>query len=393
MRPPSRPSQRTLTTRRYSAGCTTLARTKSLETTEDEPSNLEARIASAISLAGPRNVAEISRLTRVHPETVRYKIKKRFERLGFRFHADVNLAKLGLQPNVATLNFSRAYYDKATKILGRLNDVGYLTFYGKIVPQGHFIAEFALPEGKAEQYERFLSRLKARGILDGFALNHITAGRSKTMDARFFNFSSGRWEVDWERVRSLAATPLTIEKASAASDLDYQDLLVVKELQKDARQHLTDIARKLKLHQKALEYHYRTHVQGRELVPSYKIRWTQDTAKRPAHASVITTRLTFQNLTPAEYHSIQSAISKIPFLWTESVLDNKAYVATLNVPVLDILEVSNYINDAISDSGGKMEMGYIRPSQAHSYTIPYNMFQKGEWRFAVSEMDSALRRS
>lgn len=337
-------------------------------------------------------MAEISRLTGAHPETVRYKIKRRFGRLGFRFHAEVDFAKLGLSLNVGTLNFTKPYYDSATRVLRTLNETGFLTFFAKVVPQGQFIAEFTLPKGTSDQYEDLLTRLRDRGVLSSFSLDEVVASKHKTMDARFFNFSSGRWEVEWDKVEALAPTPLVPEKERTAVDFDHQDLLIIKELQIDARQHLTGIARKLRLHQKALEYHYRTHVQGRRLIPSYRIRWAQDITKKLVH-SVATTRMTFRNLTRLEYNQVQSAVSKIPFLWAESVLQDGAYVATMYVPLSDILQVSNYINDSISDLSSKMEMGFIRAADSTSFTIPYNMFHKGKWRFSTDEIETSLRRT
>lgn len=347
---------------------------------------------SAIGSAGPRNVAEISRITHVHPETVRYKIKRRFGRLGFKFHAEVDFEKLGLSVHWGTMKFSKDYHPVATRILRSLNEVGYLTGFSKIVPQGYFATEFVLPEGATHECVNLLSRLRERRILSDFSLDEVVASRHKTMDARFFNFGSGRWEIEWDKIKSLAFTPLTQQKKKTSAIFDYQDLLIIKELQLDARQHLTSIAKKLKLHQKALEYHYRMHVQGRKLIPSYRIRWTQDTTKKLVH-SVATTRWTFQGLTESEFTKVQSTVNKIPFLWSENLLQNGSYIATMYVPSSDIIQVSNYLDDGVSDMGAKMEMGFVRPSDSTSFTIPYYMYHKGQWKFEVEEAESTLRKT
>jgi len=115
-----------------------LPTTKSIQTTRDESPDLEARIIAAIGAAGPRNVAQISRMTHAHQETIRYKVKKRFGRLGFRFHAEVDFEKLGLTLHWATLDFTKEYYGMAPQILRALNQVGYLTYFAKLVPQGTY---------------------------------------------------------------------------------------------------------------------------------------------------------------------------------------------------------------------------------------------------------------
>jgi len=367
-----------------------LSRAKSIEIIKDESPDLEARIIRAIGTAGPRNVAQISRMTGAHQETIRYKIKKRFGRLGFRFHAEVDFDKLGLDLHWAMVNFSRVYYGMASQILEALNRVGYLAYYAKLVPQGNYVALFTLPQNTCEQYKEFLSGLMNKGILEGFTLDEIQVSRHKAMDPRFFNFRSGRWEIEWNKVAEQPPIPLPSVKSRPA-DFDYYDLLVIKELQKDSLQHLTGIARKLKVHQKTLEYHYRTHVQKWKLIPSYRIRWTQDTTKKPVHSVAITV-LTFRNLNKSEFVQAQAAVSKTPFLWTEDLLQDGTYIATAMVPVVDMINFTSYINNSVPQLSSKVSVGFVKPGDAYSFTIPYNMFQDGEWKFNTRQMENALHK-
>jgi lysyl-tRNA synthetase class II len=166
---------------------------------------------------------------------------------------------------------------------------------------------------------------------------------------------------------------------------------VIKELQKDSLQHLTAIAKKLKVHQKTLEYHYRTHVQRWKLVSSYTIRWTQGTTKQLIH-SVAGTIVTFRNLSRLGFIDTQAAISKIPFLWSEELLHAGTYIATLYVPVTDIISVTSYINSSAPDPSTKVDLGFIKPAEASSFTIPYNMYQDDRWKFDLRQMQNALRK-
>ena len=353
---------------------------------------MEGRIINAISKAGPRNVAQISRMTGAHQETIRYKIKKRFSRLGFKFHAEVDYGKLGLSLHWADLAFTKAYAPTAVQMLDALNQVGYLVYYAKIIPQGNFVALFALPNGTTEQYREFLSELKARGVLDDFALDRALVSRHKPMDPDFFSFRSGRWEIEWSKVPNSAPNPLPPAPRAARQDFDDYDLVIIKELQKDSLQHLTDIARKLKIHQKTLEYHYRTHVQKWKLVPAYRIRWAQDISKRLIH-STATTRLAFRGLTKPELLAAQVAVSKIPFLWSEDLLEDGTYLAFLYVPLTDIISMSTYINDAVPHLAAKLEVGFVKPTESFLFTIPYNMYQGGKWKFNPKQMANVLQKA
>ena len=364
---------------------------KSIQAIGDEPPDLEARIITAIGSAGPRNVAQLSRMTGAHQETIRYKIKKRFGRLGFRFHAEVDLDKIGLRLHWATLDFAKPYHEMAPQILRALNQVGYLTYYAKIVPQGNYVALFSLPGNATEHYKEFLSGLADKEILDSFALDEVLVSRHKVMNPRYFNFRSGRWEIEWARVHEQPPAPMPLDSRPHVEDFDRYDLLVIKELQKDSLQHLTGIAKKLKVHQKTLEYHYRTHVQKWKLVPSYTIRWTQDTTKRIIH-SVAVTLLEFHNLDRLEFAEVQAAISKIPFLWTEDLLEGGTYIAMMYVPVTDMINVTGYISKAFPNLSSRVKVGFVEQPNASSFTIPYNMYQDGRWKFNLRQMENSLRR-
>ena len=368
-----------------------LSRSKSVQVIKDESPDLEARIIAAIGKAGPRNVAQISRMTGAHQETIRYKIKKRFGRLGFKFHAEVDFEKLGLNLHWGLLNFSDAHYAMATQILGALNQVGYLTYYGKLIPHGSYAALFALPRGKTEEYRGFLDRLVAKGILSSYSFDPIAVTRHRPMDPHFFNFRSGRWEIEWSKVNEQAPMPLPSITRLRQEDFDYYDLLIIKELQKDSLQHLTGIARKLKVHQKTLEYHYRTHVQKWKLVSSYRIRWVQDITKRPVH-STATTWLKFDSLTKRELAEVQSVVSKIPFLWSEDLLEDGTYIAILYTPLTDLLAVCSYINGAVPHLASKLSMSFIKFADSALFTVPYNMYRDGAWRFNPRQMENALQK-
>jgi DNA-binding Lrp family transcriptional regulator len=368
-----------------------LPHSKFIQTIRDESPDLEARIITAIGKSGPRNVAQISRMTGAHQETIRYKIKKRFRRLGFRFHAEVDFDKLGLCLHWATFDFPKSHYGIAPQMLRALNQVGYLTYYAKIVPHGNYVALFALPENTTDQYKRFLSGLADKGILSGFTLDEVLVNKHKVMDPRYFNFRSGRWEIEWKNVASQEPIPLPLGDRKHPEDFDYHDLLVIKELQKDSLQHLTGIAKKLKVHQKTLEYHYRTHVQKWRLVPSYTIRWTQDTTKKLVH-SVITTMLTFNDLSRLEHAAVQAAISKIPFLWSEDLLQNGTYIAVMHVPITDIISVTGYISNSFPNLHSKVSVGFVEPANATSFTIPYHMYQDNRWKFDPRQLENSLRK-
>src|SRR5256712_8442248 len=363
-----------------------MARAKSVQTFRDEPLDLEAKIIRAIQKVGPKNVSLLSRLTGAHAETIRYKVKKQFGRLGFKIHADVDYRKLGLFLHWGTLQFTQRYAESARSIFVSLNEAGYLTYYGKVVPQGHYVALFALPANATEEYRGFLSELKKVGVLTDFSFEEVLVSRHNLMNPKYFNFQSGKWEVDWSKVKLEDARPLEREERRVAAEVDSFDLLLIKELQIDALQHIVGIARKLKVHQKTLEYHYRTHVQKQKLIPTYVVRWMRNIERSMSH-SVVVTRVTFKDLSASEFLKTQAAMSKIPFLWAEELLKDGTYVATLCVPVQENFTTFDYLDSQVPNLGEKVQVGFVSPRDAWLFTISHHMFE-GKWKFDLSRLRS-----
>lgn len=368
-----------------------LARTKAVQVFRDESLDLEARIIAAIGSVGPRNVAQLSRMTRAHQETIRYKIKKRFAGRGFRFQAEVDYGKLGLHLHWATIEVSPVYYATAPKFFNALNRGAYLIHFSKILPSGHFVALFALPVGKGAEFQQFLENLKTRKIIIDFRLEEVVAQRHKAMDVNYFDFQASRWEVDWQKVRASPESPLPFDKATQRQLADEFDMQIIKELEINALQHTTGIARKLRAKEKTLEYHYRTHVVNEGLIPRYRVRWMRDLSKTVAH-SLMVVRMTFKGLEEKSCLKVQGTISKIPYLWVEDRLRDGTYIATLAVPVTDAMDMMSYVNGELGFLGPKAETGFMKVGDSYNYTIPYHMFSNGEWRFQPKAMEGVVLR-
>lgn len=366
-----------------------MARQTPVQELRNDPPSLEAKIVSAIGVVGPRNVAQISRMTRAHQETIRYKIKRQFVDKGFRFQADVDYHKLGLDLYWGTIVLPADHRVPATRFFRSLNDLAYLIHFSKIIPQGHFVALFALPENAAAGLVQFLEGLKSRLLVSEFSLDRVSAQRHKTMDPTFFDFHRARWDIDWERVRRSKAAPLTPGGKRAKVNVDELDLLLIKELQRDARQHVSEIGRKVKISPKTLEYHYRNHIVGDGLVPGYRVRWMKDTDE-PLARSTASMRVTFRNLDADQYRRVQPAMNRLPYLWVEDLLESGTYIATLAVPLGDLSPTMKYVSDALGFLGDRVEMGFLHVEESYNYTIPYQMFTGRGWSFDVKKMESAV---
>lgn len=366
-----------------------LTRATAVQAFKREPPDLDARIIDAIISVGPRNVAQIARMTSAHQETVRYKIVKRFGRRGFRFQAEVDYAKLGLSLHWATFEISPPYYALAPKLFGLMNEVGYIVHYSKSLPGGHYNALFALPTGTRGEFSEFLDGLKCEQIFRSFELDEVVTERHKPMDISQFDFQRDCWDVDWQKVRNTKAVPLPVEKSRVKPLADGTDMKIIKELQINALQHTTEIARKVGVNEKTVEYHYRKHIIDWKLIPGFRVRWMKDLTNTLTHSMIVVT-LTFRGLHGEFLKKVQSSIYKLPFLWVEYFLRSGIYLATLAVPLPDFIETMAYVNEELRFLGQSVDVGYMKLGDSFNYTIPYDMYVNGDWEFDTTLMKATI---
>jgi DNA-binding Lrp family transcriptional regulator len=365
-----------------------LARTRTVQRFERESDDVEAKIVEAIQKVGPKNVSKLSRLIGAHPETIRYKLNKRFKKLGFHIHAEADYRRLGLVPHWGELRLSQKLTGSPRSLFLAMNEHAYLVYYGKLLPQGSFACLFAIPQGREKEHEAFLAYLQNNEMIQSYTLNEITGSRHPVMNPRFFNFESNRWDVDWNQVKLRQVSELRTEENVRPAEVDYCDLLLVKELQMDALQHIVSIARRVRVDEKTLDYHYRVHLGKKKFISGYLVRWQHDIERSVSHSALMA-RLTFRNLGNSLV-SVQRAVDKIPFLWAEEVQADGTYIATVHIPVQEATSTFEYLNSQIPDLYGRVELSFVKKSEASAFTIPYQMFDNG-WKYDLEKMKRLFR--
>jgi DNA-binding Lrp family transcriptional regulator len=338
----------------------------------------EATILEAIVEAGPRNLSSISKMTKIPVETVRYKLKRQFPRLGIGIRARPNYAKLGLNLFWATIGFGKEALPKAGNVLAKLGEIGYLAHHARLLPVGNYACLFTLPAGGEEGCMSLLKQLVKAGVLASFDMDEVSLSRHHSINPKYFDFRRGGWVIDWSAVDSEESTPLPRSKVSPVK-VDRYDIVLVKELQLNAVEHTSGIARKLKMATPVLGYHYRTHLQGEGLIEGYSLRWTIPKKKRPGQ-SVIIARLRIGELNERQLQRAHEAVSKIPFTWSEYFTKGGTYLASMAVQTEELAATLNYLNERLSEFGTKLKIDFVRLEDSVYYPVPDALFEKG-WKY------------
>ena len=152
---------------------------------------------------------------------------------------------------------------------------------------------------------------------------------------------------------------------------------------------MVGIARKLQVHQKTLEYHYRAHVQKRKLISSYYVSWMGG-SKPGGPSQVLLTCLIFKDLGD-DLQRLQRAVSRIPFLRSEYLTEAGTYVALLLTPVKEAVTVLNYINEEVPELHDRVQVGYIKMDQSFQFEVPAHLYRKG-WTFDLKAAKARVSR-
>jgi len=346
-----------------------------------------AKIVEAIKRVGPRNSSLISRITGVPTETVRYKINKQLAAKGFRIHVIVDVHRLAMKRQSIVLDFSDDYGEIGPQILESFSQLAYLIYYGRIMPRGEFITLVSLPTNFELEYVRFLDGLVKMGVLRSYDRKQLTWMRYHSFRSEHFDFSSATFDVDWQRLEGVEVRPGE-EYAKTVSDeplADYDDLLILKELQINSFQAIIDIARKIKIHPKTLRYHYNQHVLKNELISEYTVRWMGDIESTKRHA-VLYMRYFVRDASSSQLAFAQDVFLRLPFVWSDALSeDARVYMVEVILPVSQYVDMMEYLTKKLGPLARKVDFIFIDRSATNLFTIPYHMFREGDWTFSTAD--------
>jgi len=339
-------------------------------------------IVETIKRVGPRNCSLISRLTGIPTETVRYKIREQLVKKGFRIHAAIDFNKLGLERRWAILHFSDEHRRIAPLILNTLSNIGFLTYYARVIPQGYYVSIFSVPLRRKVEHRRFMNGLVKLGILDSYEVFEIPFLSYLSMRTEFYDFGAGCWRVDWREVDRLEVSiKETMDPPYEEPLADKKDILILKELQIDSMVSIAEIARRIRLPPKTVRYHFTNHVLRRMLITGYIIGW-YGAVKGPKWESLLCMAIEVRGLTKAQLTAVQKVFRKLPFILFDAYpAEHNFYLAYLTLPIHEYVNILRYLSENLPQSGD-VRVHLIDLSHARSFTIPYRSFIEGEgWVF------------
>ena len=346
------------------------------------------RLVKAVEEVGPRNLSLISRLTGIPTETVRYNVRVRLPRLGFKFRPVVDEGKLGLVKYFIRFTLHDDFKDFHRAILDALARTAYLTYYATLMPHDGYMALASVPVEFEKEYGELFEELIDAGIIASCELYPLDEVWKTSTDIRGFDIISRKWGFSYSAVdggseyRSIRLSRPDCEEP----EVDKIDLLVIKELQKDPLQPFTKMARNVHVHSSVLNYHYKEHVVARKLIPRYILTWSNKTSF--SEGDHIGLMLMCREVDEETLAGMNRALRSIPFFSFEGLSEESAlYIVISTIPSSWLLRVLKLVREET----GLADINMFFIDEVMRYTIPYELYSdEMGWLFNREKVFEAL---
>lgn len=220
-------------------------------------SQTNIRIFSAMWKYGPRNLLEVSRQIGMPFTSVYHrmaKIESKAEELAALFPA---VSGLGLIRATLLVAASPGYEREVTEALKAPN-----LWRAVTLCEGTFthISIQLIPLKYVREFKSYIQQLVDRKLITNFSIVYTGDYLPNFPDFDYYNPTENKWEFDWAgwfASVSAGSEPAPLDDPEAYTiTVRKQDLLIIKELELDARRSFTDIAKATGMTAQVVKYHY-----------------------------------------------------------------------------------------------------------------------------------------
>lgn len=369
------------------------------------PHDLNRDIASMVKLIGeigPR-IPEIARRMGRHKETVRYWYRKLQEH-DFAISAIVNHEAMGLRRIVMKVRFGEGYGDYVKPLAFAMNELCYLVSYSKALPEDVYVLTASVPVDYTAEYIDFIEALRQQGVFRSVEYYVLDWVSNRPMQADQYNFERGFWEFDFQSLMlPRVNAPAYVEPSvSARVKFDSIDLLITKELQRDATRELQEIQAAIKaedgvdINYKTLCWHLNEHVEPR-LLKGYKLNWMgttydpeTDRVKQRQH-SFLGVDILIKSVRREERVQVLGGLESLPVVWAQGA-GSDLYAQVL-IPVESMVEGLQFLQAITSSVSDRTTFLMADQRNAMGFHLPYKLYDEAtkSWTFNREDLLAKFR--
>ncbi|MEA2090462.1 MAG: AsnC family transcriptional regulator, partial [Thermoproteota archaeon] len=237
--------------------------------------SIDMHILEALGIDGPRNVTKIARKLGMPAETVRDRVKRLKSHFSLRFRANIYHTFLGLKKTFVS---AKATPGNEGLLQECLKANGYWLYLSACYGRAEsFYGIYGIPIDHTREFKRFLAETRKLGIAENIDISWSTCLHTVNLTDTWFDYELNTWVFRWnewsESIETQGAElPKTlIEPDGYPQKADMIDVIMLKELEKDGTIKLCDVAKILNVRPQVVQYHYKNHVIGKELIEGFAV--------------------------------------------------------------------------------------------------------------------------
>jgi len=230
---------------------------KGITETEKQLDPTNIKILTAMWKYGPRNLLEVSRRTGLPFTSVYHRVAKLEEKTGRVTYIIPETAKLGLV-RVVVLATAKAGAEQLVSQALMLPNLWRMvnTCEGKYT----HLSAHAVPPKFMKDFREYLHNLTKLDLIAQLKVIHTGDTITNFPNFRYYDPTSKRWSFQWTQwltaIKKLTPDKEIDDPSNYNMLFDKKDLLIVKELEKNARRSLSDLTPMLEMSLPAVKYRF-----------------------------------------------------------------------------------------------------------------------------------------
>jgi DNA-binding Lrp family transcriptional regulator len=351
-----------------------------------DPTNI--KILTAMWRHGPRNLLAISRRIGLPFTSVYHRVAKLEEKTGRVAYLMPETAKLGLVRVVVLMAASPGCEEIVTEALQLPN---LWRFINPCEGAYSHISAHAVPRRYLKDFNRYLRKLVELHLITEFKTIQTGDSRPNFPNFRYYNPTAKRWSFEWIRwatvIKKLPPDKVIEDPPEYKGLLDKKDLLIVKELEKNARRPLADLAPMLKMSLTAVKYRYDKLCEA-GVIQHYALDVHAFPAEISAYHEIMLEFTSSRNM-----NRFYSFLNELPFvLVVAKVLQRNALLVRTYIPETQLGNMFTFLSN-LAKAGVLTSYSPIRLNLAGrmTQTISYELYDDGSgWMLNIRNNISAL---
>ncbi len=347
---------------------------------------VNATIIEALGKSDPRNLLALAKEIDLPPTTLTFRVKKLMKKGFLRIRAKVNSHKLGLMKAVLIADANHGHVEA---LLKAIENIGYWTYTARCYGRCNGVyAVFSFPFEQRAALEEYLEKARHIGAISNYILLWTTNIFEVAPNFDWFDFKRRTWNFGWHKwldevVNSSADLPERLEDPESYEiEVDYIDLLILKELEKDGMQDFTELSKVAKITPQAVRHRFHQHVLKRELIAEYEVA----IFPYPLQISDLYT-FVFSFANERALAKFAASLVDKPFVVSRAkVIGKNSLVVHHYIPKV---EFSNFVESLnhLAVSGIIEDFFYVSLDVASfkRQTVSYEFFHEGKWQYNASE--------